>query len=630
MDPMKAYRTGCFYWSIGSGKSFLTVLTNLFISLHLALMYAPYKFFGGSPASVYVQTMASYSQKKSSELLIEPFLQVLETSEFFQKVRSHEILNKLDIELKHSDKLEHIYWSTATPSSVLQMSNKINYKLISSAMGLLGQSIVCGSCSEIAFLKSEGGWSDEKIMTFFSKLRQRISSRLRGNYYGRTILDTSPNSVIDSPIDDWIVNEATKNPKENFVLQGSRWKVFKNEFKNFYTITENLNPKDVSPITSNTENIVKTSDEIWTAKYHDWSVAFPIYLGGNGIPPLIIENEAQLQPFEENDIIWCPRVSDIGESYLDKAQENVIEFLKDMAGRPTSAVDRIFYDHRIIEKIFDNNLKNMYTHITADAMDEPEHLIWDQIKDLLFYKISNRYFYHYEPDIKRTISVDQSYAQDLTCIACSHVERDPTRIDPETNDSMKVFVTDFTVNLVPVRGQQINLDAIRYFIMDLIQLGNLIIGAVSFDNFQSIPTQQALKRFGLTVDYVTVDKINDPYLTFCSLINQNRYFCGKNLHFKNNLKSLQWVKRNKKTGTLKVDHTKGEIITEGNTDWQTGLFGKNSKDCSDATCASVYLLNLYPEKFVPYKIWDKNIIERSYQTVQNETSKMLDKLGLAL
>jgi hypothetical protein len=47
MDPMKPYRNGLFYWAIGAGKSMLTGLVNLFTSVHLGLMYKPYKFFAG-------------------------------------------------------------------------------------------------------------------------------------------------------------------------------------------------------------------------------------------------------------------------------------------------------------------------------------------------------------------------------------------------------------------------------------------------------------------------------------------------------------------------------------------------------------------------------------------------------
>ena len=48
MDPLKPYRTTILYSCIGSGKSLVTVLINLFISVHFALMWHPYRYFGQS------------------------------------------------------------------------------------------------------------------------------------------------------------------------------------------------------------------------------------------------------------------------------------------------------------------------------------------------------------------------------------------------------------------------------------------------------------------------------------------------------------------------------------------------------------------------------------------------------
>jgi hypothetical protein len=472
-------------------------------------------------------------------------------------------------------------------------------------------SIVIGGISEMAFFR-EAGFSDAAILNLYSKLKQRISSRMRGNYYGRMIIDTSPNDL-DSPIDNFIVNDASKS-KENFILQGARWQVFKNEFKNFYNV----------PIKNDGIVIKEPSLEI-----HDFKTSFAIYKGGNGIPPQVLETEGQYKMFDPIDCIWCPRMADNNESYIDKANENCVEFLKDMAGIPSGTSDRIFYDHRIIERIFDNNLKNLYLHIDADAMADPESLIWNKVKDIFFYQLAGRYYYYYEPSLARSLSVDQSYAKDNTCITLSHVERDPSRKNSITGESMVIYVSDFTLNIIPIRGSQINLDAIRYFIMDLIHLGNLNIQAVSFDYFESMPARQALKRAEIPVDYISVDKIMDPYLTFIGLINQNRYFCGKNIYLKNNLKSLQIVKRKQGKGTLKIDHTKGELITSGDTNWETSLIGRNAKDSSDSTAASVYLLTLYPEKFVPYKVWGP-VKLHTYESAKDSTKTIMEKLGLRI
>ena len=44
--------------------------------------------------------------------------------------------------------------------------------------------IISAVISEMTMF-TENGWSPEKIYTFFTKLRKRIDSRMKGNYYGR-------------------------------------------------------------------------------------------------------------------------------------------------------------------------------------------------------------------------------------------------------------------------------------------------------------------------------------------------------------------------------------------------------------------------------------------------------------
>lgn len=46
LDPTKPYRTCVLYPHIGWGKSYLAVLVNIYIGLHLSLMKDPWKFFG--------------------------------------------------------------------------------------------------------------------------------------------------------------------------------------------------------------------------------------------------------------------------------------------------------------------------------------------------------------------------------------------------------------------------------------------------------------------------------------------------------------------------------------------------------------------------------------------------------
>lgn len=118
-------------------NSLLTALSNLFISTHFAMMWHPYKFFGQSISTVYTQVLGAWSLKKASELLLEPFMNILENSPYFQKIRTHgEIIDKSN----DAEIADHICWTTSSKTSALQMQNGVNYKIVNNPGAILGQS----------------------------------------------------------------------------------------------------------------------------------------------------------------------------------------------------------------------------------------------------------------------------------------------------------------------------------------------------------------------------------------------------------------------------------------------------------------------------------------------------------
>ena len=82
------YRDAILYVFIGGGKSTLAVLINLYITTHLALMRDPKKYLGQAPSAILTFALCSFNLKKASETLLEPFINILEVSEYFQKVRA--------------------------------------------------------------------------------------------------------------------------------------------------------------------------------------------------------------------------------------------------------------------------------------------------------------------------------------------------------------------------------------------------------------------------------------------------------------------------------------------------------------------------------------------------------------
>jgi hypothetical protein len=61
MNPTAAYRTAILYSFIGFGKSYLAILLNMYVGVHLSMMRSPWRFFGHSqPLDCKVLTPKGY------------------------------------------------------------------------------------------------------------------------------------------------------------------------------------------------------------------------------------------------------------------------------------------------------------------------------------------------------------------------------------------------------------------------------------------------------------------------------------------------------------------------------------------------------------------------------------------
>lgn len=594
MDPTNSKRDLILYPAIGWGKSFLSTIISLYIITCCSLMRDPYKYFGLSPATVLCQMLVSYSLKKSRELLVRPFENIMESSPFFQKVQRKDTMKVFREEFEQKEHVDCLYYTTADPDSDFLFDSGLTVKTTSNPSGLLGLSIISCVMSELAFF-TDAGKSPEFIMRIYNDAKQRVFSRMKGNYYGRTILDTSPNALTN-PIDDYIVNEAPKNPK-NMIIDGAIWKWRPYEKPDGWDLNY--------------------GEQLAQGQY------FQVYTGGKGQPAKILDSD---DPILTNPQIDKAKIIKVPNSFKQAFIDDIGKSLKDNAGIPTGIADSIITDFSIIEDMFNNEMRNLYTYIYAPATDSPTHLIWDQVKDMFFKNIAGNYEFYYLPHIARCVSIDQSEVTDVTSIAMGHVER-----DPESSDI--IYMIDFTITIVPTPAR-INLEAIACFVKDLRNLGHINIAAVSYDNFQSAPNIQGLQRDGFEVKKLSVDKTTGPYLNLISTMNQRRIHVGKNIFLKNNLKSLHLTHRGK-TNKLVIDHDSSnpQVIT-GDETWENSFIGYYGKDCSDSVAAVVELCTQeFPIAQVNYNGGPKslklqNITER--QEAMEATRKLVSDLGFKI
>lgn len=583
MDPTNKYRKCILYPFIGFGKSFCSTLVTLYIAVHLSLMRDPWKFFGLSPASLLCQFLCSYSLKKSSELLLEPFNAMLEASPFFERVHSREKMIKANEEYMHMEHIDKIYYTTASPTSELAFAGGSNIKLVSNPQGLLGASVVSAVLSELAFF-IDAGKSYEYIMRMWNDCVGRVNSRMKGNYYGRCIIDSSPNDL-NNPIDHYIAYDAPKDPSA-YIVKGAMWE--------------------------------------WQPEEYDFNESFKIYTGGQGNPPRILENGDPLLESNNNPkIIEIPmwRKND-SVPMIQYFKDDLVKSIKDMAGIPSGSANSLIYDYDKIESIFNNGLRNMYEDIHAPAEMNPDGLIWNQIKDQFFKYRAGEYEFYYKPRIPRCVAVDQSYATDMMGISMGHVER-------YLDTGELIYVVDFTIAISPQKDSKSNLESIRRFIEDLKYKGHINIAAVGFDSFESQTTIQNLEREGFNVKKVSADKSMDPYLNMVALINSGRLAVGRNIFLKNNLKSLNVVGGGTgkgKTKKLKIDHDDSREVIKISSDhkWETSPLGMYSKDISDSM---VDMIELCRAEFpIAEEQWWGPVKQEDF-TGEKEKTNALNKLN---
>jgi hypothetical protein len=546
--------------AIGTGKSTLSAIHNLYVSTILYLMRNPKKFFGLAPSTSIVQAFISFSMDKAAQLLLQPFIQILSTAPKFHRVKQEEHLKTQQEKYPNQ-----ICWTTAGKMGVLQFPGDIHYILASGPSQLLGLNMIQSTMSEISFF-IDRGFSPEYIWRIYQDSKARIFSRFGNKMFCGTVLDSSPNDLDASPIDKYIFTGGAQKDKENYVSIGSQWEMYERD------------PK-------------RTKIKALYPVYAETGQTFPVFRGNAGLPPEVIlpENEYQYDPIE---LFHVP--IDLKREFDQATEKNV----KDVCGWPANTNGKLINSQLRVEEIFTPQLKNVYSFIKVPSTESAIHLIWSLIKDRFFIQTGDdRWEFWRAPNAKRWLHFDQSETGDFAGIAMSHRE-----YDLERNEY--VIVHDFTLAATGGRNARINLDAFRVFPEDLRNLGRIDLASVTFDRFQSSTTIQYLKEQGFNARAFSVDTSVDPYISYAVLINIGNVKAGRNVFLKNNIKSLMETKT--AHGKRKIDHMVGKIVRDDGGHWQTSAMGCYAKDVSDCCAATAYLIT-HEDEGVPQYVYDRKL-----------------------
>ena len=532
-NPQKSYRALFLCPAIGSGKSLATSIAVIYGVVNLLCMRDPRLFFGLSHASNIVFLLASFTQQKVDQILTSKFYEIFRGSDKFLNVKFARDLNK-----RQKDNPDKICWTSSSLIGRIGFANNINFVVGTDTQSLLGLDIIQGIMTELSFFITEKHANPEVIWNFYNKTVGRIRSRFGSHFLARTIIDSSPNSIQSSPIDQYVFSESSDDGKgvgwenpENLIVTGSQW-----EFV----------PKD---------------------RFEQWAQTgetFPLFRGSAKHLPKIIE-ESERKNYRKIEIYNVPI------DLKDRAEAGLNEFVKDFCGYPTSSGD-FFFNPQAIEDMFTDKLKNIYSFIPAN---ETPNLI-NRVKEVCCYfdQIQERWVLKREPSKSRFIHCDLSESVDATGISMAHIE---------SVDNRFVAVIDFSVAIVPSKGSSINLTDIVSFLNSLRQL--VPIATITFDRYQSSLFISICQKWDIHSKVVSTDTSIDQYGIFRDNVMKKSVMAGRNIVLKNNLKSLQELAVNDR-GKRKIDHTKGKVVWTGEENWESSLIGINAKDLSDSVCIS--------------------------------------------
>ena len=220
--------------------------------------------------------------------------------------------------------------------------------------------------------------------------------------------------------------------------------------------------------------------------------------------------------------------------YREEFDRNAHRAMRDLAARPLEAFAPFFPDAEVLERAIDVKLCHPFDEVGSLSGD-------------------------FQPldGAPRYIHVDLALKRDACGIAMAHCEA-----GEEWAEKPRVVV-DFLLQIRPPVHGEIELAGVRELILKLARRG-FNIAQVSYDGYQSADSKQILKRKGLRVEVVSVDRTMAHYETLKELLNEGRVRWYRYGPLLRECKGLELVR-----GT-KVDHRPG-----------------GSKDVADAVAAAV-------------------------------------------
>jgi hypothetical protein len=258
--------------------------------------------------------------------------------------------------------------------------------------------------------------------------------------------------------------------------------------------------------------------------------------------------------------------------FFDKFEDDIENSLRDIAGYGVHAIQPFIGNKDKIIEMFDDNLPKVFSVDIATLSPKPEFMA----REHLIGKVS-------KPEKPRYFAMDIGYSKDSFGLAMGYIDgykimkreffNDETQQLETLDEKLPICVVEMVLEIRPEKEfGEVELARVRQLIYQL-KKRNYRIRRGSGDGFQSKDMEQQLKRNGIKMEYISMDKTPEPYETFRTALYDGRIRCVYNEKLEVELNDLE------------RDYSKGGKIDHP---------VMSSKDLADAVGSMVYNMHIDP------------------------------------
>lgn len=359
---------------------------------------------------------------------------------------------------------------------------------------------------------------------------------------------------------------------------------------------------------------------------------FTLFVGNATSKSHILAEDSTALNHEEFEVPPGCHVIDVPVEYRNDFKEDLHGSIRDIAGKPTLALNPLFEDVSILQDCICNSKlgdvpREHPLPMEASKIIDPEIVDFKKIPvQVLKGKVVPRL----NPRRPRYIHFDLSETGDATGVAIGHyaghvdtikmlevpsgIKDDDSERLVRVKESRPTTIFDLLLKFEPPVGGRIVPHDVLMFVLSVVKVCGFTVQRVSYDQYQSADSLASWKGMGIETEKLSVDRTDEPYLILRAAAQQKRisFYDYKALYADCGSLQHDIVKK-------KVDHTPG-----------------GSKDVSDCVAAvATHIERDYPTVTVPMGpvlgSLDDNVTESDknkldfVSTVSNLNKKQLEQ-----